>query len=184
GGPALDRGLHARADGGRGRPGYREHRGRELARGRRPRRGSGGEGRRAALPGQARRTQPRRRPRRGRRRGHRTPRRSLSPDLPGSSEVVYGLGRAALASRALSPPDFRSGHQARGPRSSTVLPRSARIRSTTSPTTLLGVEAPAVRPTVTVPAGSHSAVSVSAAWGRIGRWRIAVPTSRSAPLMW
>ena len=48
-----------------------------------------------------------------------------------------------------------------GPSSATVDPRAPRMRATTSPTTLFGVDAPAVRPTLTTPAGSQSAVSVS-----------------------
>ena len=62
-------------------------------------------------------------------------------------------------------------------------PRRARMRSTTSPTTLLGVEAPAVRPTVTGPSGSQAAVA-----GLVVRAHRPVadrPASiRSAALMW
>ena len=56
---------------------------------------------------------------------------------------------------------------------SEVRPRRARIRSTTSPTTLLGVEAPAVRPTVTGPAGSQRSAAASRRAPPTGRWRIA-----------
>jgi hypothetical protein len=52
--------------------------------------------------------------------------------------------------------------------SSTVRPLSASSRLTTSPTTLLGVEAPAVSPIRTAPAGSQSAVVVSS-WAPTGR---------------
>ena len=49
----------------------------------------------------------------------------------------------------------------------------------TSPTTLLGVEAPAVRPTVTGPAGSQPALSVSAC-APTRRWRISSPSMPEA----
>ncbi len=68
-------------------------------------------------------------------------------------------------------------------RSSVFRPRNARIRSTTSPTTLFGVEAPAVRPTVTGPSGSQPSAAVSPG-APTGRWRSVAPWIRSAPLMW
>src|SRR3990172_2912586 len=58
--------------------------------------------------------------------------------------------------------------------SSVVRPRTTRIRSTTSPTTLFGVEAPAVRPTATGPAGSRPPMAVSSC-APPGRWRMAGP---------
>ena len=57
------------------------------------------------------------------------------------------------------------------------------MRSITSPTTLFGVEAPAVRPIVTGPAGSQPSVAVSAC-APTGRWRIVGALDALGPLMW
>src|SRR5262249_43127251 len=67
-------------------------------------------------------------------------------------------------------------------RASTRRPRSASRRRITSPTTLFGVEAPAVSPTRTSPAGSQPVFSL-ASWVPTDRCRRASPT-QSAPSMW
>src|SRR5262249_57955021 len=110
--------------------------------------------------------------------------RGRSRDPPGDRalvgdpqhEAVFSLEEHGISLR------MAAGRQA-ADRSAGAWPRRARTRSITSPTTLFGVEAPAVSPRVTRPSGSQSGVSTSL-WAPTRRWRIASPSRQSGLLMW
>ena len=89
-------------------------------------------------------------------------------ESPLGSQRKFQLGRPRLC---------------RHDRPAEVWPRKFRIRSSTSPTTLSGVEAPAVRPIVTGPSGSQAVVWMSA-YCFTGRCRIASFSMPSALSIW